>query len=151
MSSEHNGRDTVIAALRNEVATLRAKLEECQGAIRSALAYLPNDAELAEMTDRDVRRALDGVWKPLHRALLSSEPAKVERLECPECGYHEVHAPTCSARNPPNPLYGPNALVERVECDVCAHKTDNLNLLDCPCRSCNPDDGASGGHYVSKP
>ena len=70
----------------NQVATLRAQLEEARGAIRSALAYLPNDAELAEMTDRDVRRALDGVWKPLHRALLPTKPEPVERVECDECG-----------------------------------------------------------------
>ena len=42
-----------------------------------------------------------------------------DRAGCHECGHHEVHAPTCSARNPPNPLYGPNALVDRVECVLC--------------------------------
>ena len=45
-------------------------------------------------------------------AILARQPLLTGAVGCPECGYHEVHAPTCSARNHPNPLYGPNALVK---------------------------------------
>ena len=62
------------ARLANDAGTYaltasQTLVEELCGAIASALCCLPNDIELGGMTGREVKRALDGVWKPLHTVL----------------------------------------------------------------------------------